>query len=364
MMGYYHCTRGDLAYSFPYDFWVGLHRWSCPHKSGLFLPWHRAVLLAFEDRLRIATGDDSLTLPYWDWVAYLELPPIVTKTGPLYRPNRYKPNERPVALPSAAEVAAAQATSDFKTYGGVGWKGRYQYSGKLEHLHDFVHVWISKEMTDPDTAVNDPLFWFHHANVDRLWAEWQRDHPEPAPCADAVLADIPSCWKVKDLESITSCRLGYEYVDDVVYGTTDIVVTSVGFAGAPLRLRYPTPRVHLLLENVTREGDGPMPVTLDLYTPDDEQPFTQLALFGFHSPAATADQEGGHGHDVQHSDTEKGHGGSHVHPPANYRIDINDSMPLVPGESVTLRLRTTADQTGAIPTGLKIGRVSLVTADS
>ncbi len=24
---------------------------------------------------------------------------------------------------------------------------------------------------------NDPVFWLHHAFIDKLWAEWQRRHP-------------------------------------------------------------------------------------------------------------------------------------------------------------------------------------------
>ncbi len=24
---------------------------------------------------------------------------------------------------------------------------------------------------------NDPVFWLHHAYVDKLWAQWQRRHP-------------------------------------------------------------------------------------------------------------------------------------------------------------------------------------------
>jgi tyrosinase len=28
-------------------------------------------------------------------------------------------------------------------------------------------------MTDPDTAALDPIFWLHHANIDRLWETWR-----------------------------------------------------------------------------------------------------------------------------------------------------------------------------------------------
>jgi hypothetical protein len=60
-------------------------------------------------------------------------------------------------------------------------------------LHDGIHVWIGDmwdpdpmgrprnggHMTFPSVAVNDPIFWLHHANVDRLWGIWQRKSPTP-----------------------------------------------------------------------------------------------------------------------------------------------------------------------------------------
>jgi hypothetical protein len=32
-------------------------------------------------------------------------------------------------------------------------------------------------MFDPGISVNDPLFWLHHANVDRYFWIWQLEHP-------------------------------------------------------------------------------------------------------------------------------------------------------------------------------------------
>ena len=32
-------------------------------------------------------------------------------------------------------------------------------------------------MSDPDTAGLDPIFWLHHANIDRLWEVWRRTSP-------------------------------------------------------------------------------------------------------------------------------------------------------------------------------------------
>jgi Mg-chelatase subunit ChlD len=59
-------------------------------------------------------------------------------------------------------------------------------------LHDGIHNWIGDTFTTPTgqvlgghmsfpaVSVNDPVFFLHHANVDRLWAIWQRKSPTPA----------------------------------------------------------------------------------------------------------------------------------------------------------------------------------------
>ena len=59
------------------------------------------------------------------------------------------------------------------------------------------------------TAANDPVFWPVHANVDRLWWEWQQDHPDSLPVdLDAVLTP----WSYTIRETLDMTRFGYEYV--------------------------------------------------------------------------------------------------------------------------------------------------------
>jgi hypothetical protein len=40
-------------------------------------------------------------------------------------------------------------------------------------LHNAAHMWVGGSMM-PATSPNDPVFFLHHANVDRIWANWQR----------------------------------------------------------------------------------------------------------------------------------------------------------------------------------------------
>ena len=53
-------------------------------------------------------------------------------------------------------------------------------------MHNRVHLWVGGKFGDPKkpavgpmalgVAPNDPVFWLLHANIDRLWVEWQRRH--------------------------------------------------------------------------------------------------------------------------------------------------------------------------------------------
>lgn len=54
-------------------------------------------------------------------------------------------------------------------------------------LHNLIHYWVSGSWTTsagsyagsirPHTSPNDPVFWLHHANVDRIYEEWIETHP-------------------------------------------------------------------------------------------------------------------------------------------------------------------------------------------
>jgi tyrosinase len=53
---------------------------------------------------------------------------------------------------------------------------------------DPAHPRMPGLMSDPDTAALDPIFWLHHANIDRLWAAWNHGPPaRPNPTTRAWL---------------------------------------------------------------------------------------------------------------------------------------------------------------------------------
>jgi tyrosinase len=62
-----------------------------------------------------------------------------------------------------------------------GWRG--------VNLHNRVHVWVGGQMAT-GVSPNDPVFWLHHAFIDRLWTQWQERHPDSAYAPVAATPDV------------------------------------------------------------------------------------------------------------------------------------------------------------------------------
>jgi len=182
----------------------------CQHGSWYFLPWHRGYLLGIEAVVRDAVvklgGPADWAIPYWNYFKANEsaLPPAFASQNwpdgndnPLFIPQRYGPNnDGDVFIPADQINLAALGDTEFTGsadggsagFGGVdtGFSHGGNVHGDLESQpHDIVHVLIGGSddntglpglMSDPDTAGLDPIFYLHHANIDRLWEVW-RENP-------------------------------------------------------------------------------------------------------------------------------------------------------------------------------------------
>ena len=200
------------------------------HRGPAFLPWHRYFLRELEVLLQVRKP--GMMLPYWDWAAEADDPfgaPLwntdpgegliymggdgtgpggVVTTGPFAHWTSL------IADPSGGFVPRAGIVREFARVGlgtpifptarqvldVVAGMPPYDYDTPPWHLesvdsfrnrmegwlaaggekgpqlHNRVHVWIGGDM-GPGTAPNDPVFFLHHCNIDRLWAQWQRAHP-------------------------------------------------------------------------------------------------------------------------------------------------------------------------------------------
>jgi tyrosinase len=186
------------------------------HGNPTFLPWHRELLRRLE--LDLQRHDPTVTIPYWDWSvedsahAALWQPDFLggdgrasdrrVMDGPFaYDAGHWtlKYNEHPepdlkrafgidaTALPSGADVAACLREAP---YDAAPWDttSRPSLRNRLEGwidppprqpvgMHDLVHVWVGGTMSYMSSP-NDPVFFMHHANVDRIWAKWQLAHQD------------------------------------------------------------------------------------------------------------------------------------------------------------------------------------------
>jgi len=88
------------------------------------------------------------------------------------------------------------------------------------YLHNRVHLWTGGQMSRVMISVNDPMFWIHHAFVDKVWALYQQQHStEPysgyIPLKGAKpghnLGDYMDPWPARPLDVLSIAQLGYSY---------------------------------------------------------------------------------------------------------------------------------------------------------
>ena len=196
----------------------------CRHGSPGFLTWHRAYLEAIEDALRCVNC--KVILPYWNWSsgsttgvpAACREPSYVNRKGdtvanPLYAgplPNGGMTSRR-------ADINTTQfgdlATSAQNALNSNNFSS---FQNAINSPHGGVHVRVGGNMASVALAGYDPIFYFHHANVDRLWATWQSSHTTSLPASESNFALEPfnkafsSSWSTGS-DYMTTDQLGFRY---------------------------------------------------------------------------------------------------------------------------------------------------------
>jgi hypothetical protein len=291
------------------------------HRGPVFGPWHREMLRRLEADL--AAQVPGVTLPYWDWTQDTADPvnsPLWdvqfmggdgdpadgdhVKTGPFaFDPSdatswtivrdpmggdeppylkRHFSTDPGTVLPAAADVAAVGAVA---TYDAKPWDETVvdSYRNQLEgfrgpDIHNRVHRWMGGSML-PGTSPNDPVFFLHHSNVDRLWAAWQRANPTLTdhyiPATDAPPDDGPPNHAREDpmwpwLGGTTPASvldihaLGYWYDDEppvvsalspssgASAGGDVVVITGMALAGATSVTFGGMPVTNLVIDSDTQ----------------------------------------------------------------------------------------------------------------
>lgn len=359
--------------------WLGDHGWNaCQHGSWYFLSWHRVYLHHFERLVRAEIvrlgGPRDWALPYWDYnprrPQSLQIPPAFLDPGSSAHPNALYVAARRTSMnagnPMDAWAASTAGWADrftsnstaIPSFGGprTGWSHQGQVVGDLENQpHGSVHMQVGGSnppglMSSFDTAARDPIFWLHHANIDRLWERWRGVVSHDTPTESGWLDEVfefghgPALTKLKarDVLDTRAGPLRYRYLGTPPAGglgprllsltgprmrepTPQLVGasgTKISLAGTqPARVRVqldhpmakagfaPTrglaaesPKVYLALENVQASQVGTSGYEVHLGIPDGADPQAypdrrvgQFSTFGVVEASRVDDDQSGGG---------------------------------------------------------------------
>lgn len=159
---------------------------TCQHGSTQFLTWHRMYLYYFEKVLQAAAGDSTLRLPYWDYETDGHIPAAYraetyvngngqTVANPLFVANRQADlnNGSQALLASATSVSGAMPATSYTPFNNA----LEQTPHGAVHCATGVANCGSGYMGAVPAAGNDPIFYSHHANIDRLYECWLKQDP-------------------------------------------------------------------------------------------------------------------------------------------------------------------------------------------
>ncbi|WP_418501181.1 tyrosinase family protein [Flagellimonas sp.] len=150
-------TRLDLHFNLPDE----------PERE-IFLAWHRRQMFEMEQAVQEINPDISLA--YWDSSVYQSPTDALWDEDYLGSFNTNWSLGRNLggngALPTPARVDNLMNMTDFR-----------EFSNELERrpVHSGAHNWTGGAM--PSTlSPRDPIFYFHHSFVDKLWQDWETLH--------------------------------------------------------------------------------------------------------------------------------------------------------------------------------------------
>jgi tyrosinase len=65
-------------------------------------------------------------------------------------------------------------------------------------------------MNNTSTSPTDPMFWLHHAEIDRLWHIWRQTNAAPAPLLSGAELIMDS-WAESYIDLLDIAALGCAY---------------------------------------------------------------------------------------------------------------------------------------------------------
>lgn len=151
--------------------------------------------------------DPQSFIPYWNWTTSKNIPTWVKSFTPT------------VNVPGAGNIVVSRnvgAPPPLPTKAGIKSvlsENTYTlFTTQLEFSHNAVHGWVGGIMSDIMYSPSDPIFWMHHAQVDRVWSIWQANAKNagknPALNGSDKTMDP---WPETESQTRSITALGYSY---------------------------------------------------------------------------------------------------------------------------------------------------------
>nr|CAH10286.1 hemocyanin isoform 1 [Nucula nucleus] len=166
----------------------------CHHGMPTFPHWHRLITVQFE--MALQRHGSSSGLPYWDWTEKMDALPHLLTEPEYYDAWTDKVVPNPFArgyIESEDTYTVRDVRNEFKLFDNapdakhsilfnsvmyaLEQEDFCDFEVQFEVIHNAIHFLIGGFQTYALSSLHyssyDPLFYIHHANVDRIWAVWQ-----------------------------------------------------------------------------------------------------------------------------------------------------------------------------------------------
>jgi hypothetical protein len=213
----------------------------CHNDDSLFFLWHRAYVWSMERLMQDAISDTTFRLPYWDWYRDPKLPEIFrnefvddqqTKKNPLYRKDRNR------GVNAGNDVWRPVVVTDYTNASFFSFQDDLNFS---EHGTIHVAVGTRTNMGGIQTAARDPIFWLHHANIDRLLQVWlqadQNGHKVPADFPNWLPSKYRFPTTNGELVTPTVQQLALDSMQALGYTYEEVQLPTVPSPTVPVRPR-------------------------------------------------------------------------------------------------------------------------------
>lgn len=253
------------------------------------------------------------------------------------------------AYPRPEDIDRIVQIANFFTFGSG--PSNHHFFGALEDIHNLMHNFSGGmnpnyvhgtnpqnrtepqygDMVSPGTTAFDPIFWSHHSNVDRVWAEWQTLHPGAGPDdPDAILPP----WTMTVGQVANVRNLGYEYLKSEHLYPTDNQVPITRFKSAKANVhpavlnnhRQAEVRLHKVQFSV--HGGGFIRVFLNLPNADASTPTRNNPNYVGQISLFSGGCVGGPGHCDPPPQERRpwDHRPRHRKTPGNHRLDATEAV--------------------------------------